>query len=788
MHQDSNISRPPVEFEPLPVDAHVPEIVALVRSKRAVIVTAAAGAGKTTRVPPALVADGPVLLLQPRRVAVRATAQRIASEQRWTVGREVGWHVRFDRRESTETRLLVATEGMLTARLQQDPLLSGFRTIVLDEFHERNIHSDLGLALARQAWAARDDLRIVVMSATLDAQSVSAFLDHCPTLHVPGRLYPVEIGYRAAADAPDVVASELPGNRGAVLVFLPGAREIGRAATRLAAVLPPEVPVLELHGGVEAARQDAALSPSNRPRVILATNIAETTLTVPDVTLVVDAGWQKVSRYDESRGIDSLVTERVSRDAADQRAGRAGRVAPGRALRLWDEHARLRPHRIPDIARVDLAGPALDVLAWGADPRTFEWFEPPRRDALESAMDLLGRLGALDAGGHLSALGRRMQRLPLHPRLARLLIEAGGAPEAVRVVVLLSERRRWHETTSATTCDIRSALESDDAAGARGTRRLEHDLQSAYARSGNGTPSSAVDDDRFRGAVLAGYPDRVGRRRAPGSDRFLLASGTGARLGRSSGVVNPEFIVAVDVHASSAGSSGDATIRAATGIERDWLAPTEVSVEHTFDSAAGVVRASRIERYGALVLSTVDVPIDAGEATRLMATALMERGPQPADQLLLARLRSAGVPLTFEHLARQAAQVARRIDEVTLADHVPHDLSRKLLRDAPADLLLPSGRRVPLQYHDDGRIVASVKLQELFGLAETPRVGLAGAPVTFELLAPNGRPVQVTSDLRSFWTHGYREVRRELRARYPRHPWPEDPWTAQPTHRTIRRR
>jgi ATP-dependent helicase HrpB len=548
--------------------------------------------------------------------------------------------------------------------------------------------------------------------------------------------------------------------------------------------LGPDVGTFELHGGLGADDQDAALRPAARPRVILATNIAETTLTVPDVRIVVDSGWQKVARYDAARGIDSLDTERVSRDAADQRAGRAGRLAPGRAIRLWDEHARLRPHRQPDIARVDLASPVLDLLAWGANPRTFEWFEAPRPDLLDAALVLLQRLGAVDAAGHLTPSGRQLQRVPLHPRLARLLVAAGGVPEAASAVALLSDRRRQPASATATACDLWAAAHESLPSA---TQRVAKDVRAVLRANSRETLRDSIGEDAFRRAVLAAYPDRVARRRAAGSDRVLLASGTGARLGRESGVVGHEYLVAIDVGASSADPSGEATIRMACGLEREWITPTSITVEHWFDREAGRVRARRVARYDAIELSSADVPVDPLESGRLLTAAILAQGPRDADRHLLARCRVAGLDVSFDTLVHAAASSARSLDEVRLADGLPPHVAQRLSRDAPVDLALPSGRRAKLDYREDGRIVAGVKLQELFGLADTPRIGPSGVPITFELLAPNGRPVQVTSDLRSFWTTGYQEVRRELRARYPRHPWPEEPWTARPTHRTVRR-
>ena len=354
---------------PLPIDDYLPQILDAARSRRALILSAAPGAGKTTRVPPALAVDGPVIVLQPRRVAARAMARRIAAEQDWTVGREVGWHVRFERQFTADTRVLFATEGILTARLQQDPLLSAFRTIVLDEFHERSIHGDLGLALARQAWLARDDLRIVIMSATLQAAPLAAFLGDAPQIEVPGRLYPIQIDYRPSLPLAAAVKEIAAETDGAVLCFLPGAPEINRAIPDVRQAAGPDVEVVPLHGSLPPDEQDRAVSPASGRRIILATNIAETSLTVPDVTAVIDTGLQKVARYDEDRGIDSLDVERISTDSADQRAGRAGRLRAGRVIRLWDRADRLHASREAEIHRVDLSDTVLAILGWGGDPR-----------------------------------------------------------------------------------------------------------------------------------------------------------------------------------------------------------------------------------------------------------------------------------------------------------------------------------------------------------------------------------------------------------------------------------
>ena len=501
---------------------HLEAIRAAVRAARAAVVTAAPGAGKTTRVPPALVADGPVLVLQPRRVAARAIARRIADEQGWTLGREVGWHVRFERNFSAATSLLVATEGILTARLQQDPMASAWRTIVIDEFHERSLHADVGLALAREAWRARDDLRLVVMSATLDAGRVSAYLDNCPVIDVPGRTYPLNISYAPSTPVEQAVAQAAGDAGGAVLVFLPGAPEIRRAADRVASLLGTSVPVLPLHGGLSADEQDAALQPTGNTRIVLATNLAETTLTVSDVTVVVDTGLHKVSRHDPGRGIDSLETERVTQDSADQRAGRAGRVRAGRVVRLWDARDRLRPHREPEIARVDLAAVVLDVLGWGGDPRTLGWFDPPSAHALDSAFGLLDRLGAIDAAGRLTAIGRTLQRLPIHPRLGRMLVAGQATPLIAKACALLAERHvRVPRQAAATSCDLLSALDGHGGRAA-GTHRARR------ARDRAGGEGSHRSRQRAKGRRQKNFGRRVSARGAGRLPRPCRAA-TGAR-------------------------------------------------------------------------------------------------------------------------------------------------------------------------------------------------------------------------------------------------------------------
>ena len=682
---------------PLPVDAHVDAIVSLVRAEKRAVILAPPGAGKTTRIPPALTTLGRTILLQPRRVAARTLARRIAEERGWTIGEEIGWQIRFERRFSARTQLLVATEGILTARLQSDPLLSDFSVVILDEFHERSIHADLALALVKQAADTRDDLAVIVMSATMDPAPVARFLGSACVIEIDSRRYPIDVRYASNVAMTEAIRSVARDAQGHVLCFLPGAREIEEVRRTFPHALP-------LHGSLPVEQQERALAPSHERKIILATNVAETSLTVDGVTDVIDSGLQKVLRFDPETAVDHLVLEQISLDSADQRAGRAGRTGPGRATRLWDERMILRPQREPEVRRVDLASPVLDIIAWGGDPRAFEWFERPPEQRIESAIELLRRLGALDARS-----AERLRSIPLHPRLARVLLDAGT--NAVRVCALLSE-------------DVRN-IGSGDALALADSPRLDYAARE-LARYAKGKGD-------VRRALLAGYPDRVAMRREPGSLRLLLSSGTGAVLAKESGMHSGELVVALDVSGGQ-----EALVRIASVVEREWLTPTHEDVVHTVRD--GKVRATKRVWYDAFLLKEINVEPDPLEVERL--TPKKKSDPE---------------------------------------------LERRLAMGGPERLDLPSGRSVKLEYREDGSVFASVKLQELFGLADTPKIGKNKTPVTFALLSPAGRPVQVTRDLRSFWNGAYKDVRKELRARYPRHPWPEDPWTAQATHRTKKK-
>ncbi len=596
----------------LPIDSAIPEILARVRESRAVVVTAAPGAGKTTRVPPALAVDGPVIVLQPRRVAARSLATRIAAERGWTIGNEVGWHVRFERRFGPATRVLFATEGILTARLQQDPLLGGFRTIILDEFHERSVHADLGIALAKQAWLARSDLRLVIMSATLDAAAVSTYLDDCPIVEVAGRSYPLDVRYAPGLSIADAIGTCLRDTSGQILCFLPGAAEIGRGHREVAPVTEG-VEIVELHGSLDAAAQDAAIAPATRRRIILSTNIAETSLTVPGVAAVVDTGLHKVARYDPERAVDSLETERISQDSADQRSGRAARLGPGMAIRLWHERDRLRAHREPEIQRVDLSATVLDILAWGGDPRAFDWFEPPLperidrrvrparapwRDARRPADQCRATHTAAAAPSSTVGDPARGWRRPRGGHRVRCALGAPVPAAALRASRDDHKRSPRHRRQPCVTCLSRSG----------GLPRLCSRSLGEIAAP----VRQPLGEVAFNRAIFAGYPDRVARRREPRSPRVLLSSGHGAVVGPESGVRDGEFLVALDVMAGRPGEGAEARIRMASAVERSWLEPTHTVVEHLLDPENGSVRAVSREYYDALILVERPAPAEPG--------------------------------------------------------------------------------------------------------------------------------------------------------------------------------
>ncbi len=772
----------------LPVDAVLSAVRSGLEGHGAVVVTAPPGSGKTTRIAPALMRDGSVLLVQPRRVAARSVARRIAFEEGCRVGEEVGWQVRFEKKFSNETRLLVVTEGILLARLQDDPFLTDFHTLILDEVHERSAQMDLGLALARKVREARDDFRLVVMSATLDTALYADALGGCPVVEANARPYPIEIEYRDGVAPAEAVREAFSHGRGHLLCFLPGMADIERTARDLGGRLRG-ARIHRLHGALSADEQDAALADSRERKIILATNVAETSITVDGVTTVVDSGLQKVMRQDFRIGLDRLTTERIAEDSAAQRAGRAGRTGPGQAIRLWDSAQQLRAAREPEIHRVDLAPILLELLAWSEDPRSFAWLERPRLEALEAGLALLEGLGATK-DGRLTDIGRTMRRLPLPPRLSRVLLETGGGRRAAELCATLSEPAPVKRGIAATTeSDVLSRL-ADFRRAPVSLRRAADQIEriaAALLPPRPGGDAVEATDEELRRALLAGFADRLARRREPGSNRLLLANGHGGRLADESGVREGEWLVAVALRAAPRGKGAEALVEVASRVEKKWLPVAEERVEHEFDERSARVRAFRRRRIGMLLVHERLAEVDPDAALPLLREAFSARTPGRVERGFRARAAVAGLDLDLNALGQGLLVGAVSLPTIDFLSMLPHADRKALDRYAPDALEVPSGRRHRLDYRDDGEILLAVKLQELFGLAESPKVGRPPRAITLSLLAPNGRPVQTTRDLQSFWAQTYPEVRKEMRGRYAKHPWPEDPWSAPPTARTKKR-
>ncbi|HYO14312.1 MAG TPA: ATP-dependent helicase HrpB [Thermoanaerobaculia bacterium] len=841
---------------PLPIDGVLPALIAALREGSAAVLIAPTGAGKTTRVPPALAAAGigegrRIVMLEPRRIAARAAARRMAEEGGWTLGREVGYQVRFERRAGPETQILVVTEGILVQRLQADPFLDDVGVVIFDEIHERSLATDLSLAMARRVQReVRPDLRLLAMSATLDPGPVAAFLGGCPTIESRGRLYPVDVSH---ADRPDDrplpariasgVRRVLGATPGDVLAFLPGVGEIQRSAEALASLAAEaDLAVLPLYGDLPAERQDEVLRPLDRRKVVLATNVAETSITIDGVTAVVDSGLVRRLRFDSATGLDRLELGKISRASADQRAGRAGRQAPGVCLRLWPawDHAALPERETPEIARVDLTGPALQLRAWGeSDLAAFGWFEAPDPAALSAASLLLQQLGATDEHG-VTTLGRTLARLPVHPRLGRLLVEGhrlGHTREAALLAALLSERdpfpqaprregpRRSSRSDLLDRLDALEAFERREGSGedhlnpgaARFVLRARDQLADLARRElgraeGGGSDRDDRDDALLR-ALLAAYPDRLARRREPGSPRGVLLGGRGVRLSDESAVLEPELFLAIEVDAGRSGPQAEALVRLASAVEPEWL-PQErlrATVDLVFDPERERAAAWKRTRLDDLVLAESEVPPDAGEAGDMLARAAAERldralpldDPEVASFLARARclrewMPDLGLPAFDEAFLRgllPTLAAGRRsfaeLRRAPLLDALRGALTWEQLqaldREAPERLEVPSGSRIRLAYEPGRPPILAARIQEMFGLAETPRIAAGRVPVLLHLLAPNGRPQQVTHDLRSFWESTYPQVRKELAGRYPKHAWPQDPWNARPERRPQRR-
>jgi ATP-dependent helicase HrpB len=850
----------------LPIHDVLPELLDALRAHGVAALQAPPGAGKSTQVPTAILdaglagGEGSILVLQPRRVAARALASRIASERGERVGQTIGYSVRFERKVGENTRVVLMTEGTLLRQIQRDPLLDGVACVVLDEFHERSLHADLLVAMLREVREVRDDLLLLVMSATLQTEAVCAYLD-APAVVSQGRLHPVDVEHVArspssdelpAAAAREVqrVAAEGDGD---VLVFMPGARAIRDTQAALSGWARAQgVDVRPLYGALDLDDQLRAISPGPRRKVIVSTNIAETSLTVEGVTAVVDSGLVKQLEVSHDAGIDRLVERRISLASATQRAGRAGRVRPGRAVRLWTrhEHDALAEADTAAIHRVDLTESALEVVGWsGADPAGFDWFERPPDGALERAVWLLERLGALDRDRMaLTPDGERLLGLPAHPRLGRLVLEGarlGLKREAAAAAAILGEgdfAGRVSPSRDPGACDLwrRVGLLDEVASGRTdrasrlgmrpsvGSARRIQRARDQLARMASGGPEevSGPPEARFRRAVARAYPDRVCVRRPQTERDYVMVGGEPVSLAYESCVHDAEVIAAPVIagarstRASASGVAERALVRVATELEPGWLNelfPERVSerVEVSFDADNGRVVAHRRERFDGIVLSEQTASVarhaDPMEVAAMLAEAvgadltrafaltesdhqlierlacLAEWDPELGAPVLSATPPPEGHPEATRALiaswcyGRRSFSELRKVGFSSLVmNGLDHRVRAALDSLAPERMEVPTGSRIKLTYQRGEPPVLAVRIQEVFGWTETPRVGGGRQPVCLHLLAPNYRPAQVTQDLESFWENTYPEVRKELRARYSKHAWPEDPLTAKP--------
>ena len=842
----------------LPVKECWPELRAALREQGRAVLTAPPGSGKTTLLPLLLreeewLAGRTILMLEPRRLAARMAADRMASLLGEESGQTVGYRIRFERKISAATRIEVLTEGILTRMLQDDPALERAGLVIFDEFHERSLHADLALALCLDsASGLRDDLRILVMSATLEVEALSRLLGDAPIIRGGGRAFPVTTRHLGGAErspaAPGysftatvratsaAIRLALAEQVGDILAFLPGAGEIKAVAANLGELAEREqLRLRPLYGELSRAEQDRAVlpDPEGGRRVVLATNIAETSLTIEGVTTVVDSGWGRVVRFAPDSGLSKLVSERVSRAAASQRAGRAGRLWPGYCYRLWDEtiHHTLREQNRPEILAADLCRLVLELAAWGVnDPSALNWLDPPPPTALARARELLVELDALDGRGNLTSLGRKLAALPLHPRLAHLLLAAtamGHRDLACDLAAILSERDLLRgEVGRERPVDLELRLLALAAfrRGSRGEVRAlggeaelcrKVDQASRQFRQLCPSGPQLVSPQGIGSLLACAYPDRVAGLRPGSRERYLLASGRGAKLSGSDALAGSPWLVAASLDADR--QDGRIFLAAAVTLaelRRFHAARITVASEVEWDER-NCLSSREVERFLALPLSAkAGSKIAPEQALPLLLSEIHKRGLEilpwsPAArefQTRLSCLRQWQTPVSWpdfsdaalgDSLAEWLApwlskiicleQLARLDLPAILAARLDWQQLRQVDDLAPTHLSVPSGSRVRLQYRPGDSPLLAVRLQEVFGLADTPRICGGMVPVTLQLLSPAGRPVQVTSDLKNFWNTTYREVKKELQGRYPRHHWPDDPWTAAPTARVKRR-
>jgi ATP-dependent helicase HrpB len=822
--------------EPLPIDPALPELTRALRAANAAVLVAPPGAGKTTRVPLALAAEPwaqgkKLLVLEPRRLAARAAAARMAATLREAVGASVGYRVRFGSKVSAATRIEVVTEGVFTRLALDDPSLASVAAVLFDEFHERSLDGDLGLALARDVQQGlRAELKLLVMSATLDGARVGKLLGDAPVIESAGRAFPVETRYLGRdARAPiepqvaDAVVRALRAETGSLLVFLPGAAEIRRSEALLRErVGDPAIDIVPLHGALDADVQDRAIAPApaGRRKVVLATSIAETSLTIEGVRVVIDCGLARVPRYEPDVGLTRLETVRISRASADQRRGRAGRTEPGVCYRLWDEPqtAALEPANRPEILAADLSGLVLDLAHWGvADPAQLAFLDPPPTAALAQAKALLGELNAIDQAGRITEEGRRLRELPLPPRLARMVVDAAAAADAVRaaeIAVVLTER-----ALGGNDVDLGhrlDALRRDRSKRANDARAMAR--RWAEIAKGNSSPVARQCREQARGgehlslgALLAlAYPDRVAKNRGAGS-AFLLANGRGANVDAASALARAPFLAVAEITGTAAqGRIVLAAPLTLAEIEAQFADRIESRDEIAFDAASASLRARRLRRLGAITLAEQPLTVVADDASaRMLAQGAarlgIERLPwtkplrQWRDRVMFLRraegdewpdlsdaaLAATAVDWLAPALAGKTALGELASDDLAhaLQGLLPWTLRRRLDAEAPTHFTAPSGSSVPIDYEAQEGPKLAIRVQELFGLDRHPSIAAGRVPLVVELLSPAHRPVQVTRDLPGFWRGSYAAVKAEMKGRYPRHPWPDNPLSAAPTRR-----
>jgi len=806
----------------LPVSHVLSDISAALGKEKRAVLSAPPGAGKTTLVPLHLLGqawrdDGKIILLEPRRLAARAAAGRMASLLGEQVGETVGYRMRLDNRISARTRIEVVTEGVFARMILDDPELSGVSTVIFDEFHERSLDADFGLALALDVQSAlREDLRILVMSATLDVERVAALLNHPPVIESTGRSFPIDIRYQ---DRPggerieDAMVRAIAGfhasDSGSILAFLPGQAEITRTAERLEGRFGTETLIAPLYGNLSQKEQDAAIRPAapGTRKIVLATSIAETSITIDGVRIVIDSGLQRLPVFEASTGITRLETVRVSRASADQRAGRAGRTEPGIAIRLWHQGqtAALPAFTPPQIFSSDLSGLVLDLAHWGVqDTKSLAFVDQPPETTIKEARALLAQLGALDEDGALTARGKVMRDLALPPRLAAMVVsagESGHAKDAALISVLLTE-----QGLGGTGIDLEERLrrfKGEKGERAEASRRLAERLSEGFNRVSSAEPALAGR------LLLHAFPDRIALQRGA-RGRYVMANGRGAELAETERLAGSQMLVIADL----TGRAAQGRILAAADVSRADIEaelPGEIRTDDQtfFDRQSRQVRARRATRLGAIVFEEAPLPRPSGEAVvRALAEGLQELGldqlpfskealqlrerigflhrtigepwPDMSDEALLDRMEDWFIP--FQMDARGLSDISASGLSNGLMALVPHDLQRDFARLAPTHFEAPTGQRHPIQY-DGEEPTLTIRVQELFGLKQHPAVAGGRLPLLLELTSPAHRPIQTTRDLPGFWAGSWKDVRADMRGRYPRHPWPEKPDEATPTTR-----